>query len=34
MPSGKAISEMEFTSEPEKIDPVAARIAAIKNLNK
>ena len=34
IPTGKAISEMEFASEPEKIDPVAARIAAIKNLNK
>lgn len=34
IPTGKAISEMEFSSEPEKIDMVAARIAAIKNLNK
>ena len=34
VPTGKAISEMEFSSEPESIDPVAARIEAIKNLNK
>ena len=34
IPTGKAISEMEFASEPEKTDMVAARIAAIKNLNK
>ena len=34
VPTGKAISEMEFSSEPEVIDPLAARIEAIKNLNK
>jgi hypothetical protein len=34
VPSAKAISEMEFSSEPESIDPVALRIEAIKNLNK
>jgi hypothetical protein len=34
VPTGKAISEMEFSSDPESIDPVAARIEAIKNLNK
>jgi len=34
VPTGKAISEMEFSSEPESIDPVALRIEAIKNLNK
>ena len=34
VPSAKAISEMEFSSEPEVIDPVALRIEAIKNLNK
>ena len=34
IPTGKAISEMEFASEPEKTDALAARIAAIKNLNK
>jgi hypothetical protein len=34
VPSAKAISEMEFSSEPEVIDPTALRIEAIKNLNK
>ena len=34
VPSAKAISEMEFSSEPESIDPIALRIEAIKNLNK
>ncbi len=34
VPTGKAISEMEFKSEPEVIDPLAKRIEAIKNLNK
>jgi hypothetical protein len=34
VPTGKAISEMEFKSEPEVIDPLAARIEALKNLNK
>ena len=34
LPSGKAISEMEFNAEPEPTDIVAARIAVLKNLNK
>lgn len=34
VPSGKAISEMEFATEPESVDPIAARIEALKNLNK
>lgn len=34
LPSGKAISEMEFVAELDKTDALAARIAAIKNLNK
>ncbi len=34
IPSAKPISQIEFKSEPEVIDPVAARIEAIKNLNK
>ena len=33
-PSAKAISELEFSSEPETTDMVALRIQAIKNLNK
>lgn len=34
IPSAKAISEMEFASETDKTDALAARIAVIKNLNK
>jgi len=34
VPSAKAISELEFSSEPETTDLVALRIQAIKNLNK
>ena len=34
VPSAKAISELEFSSEPEATDMVALRIQAIKNLNK
>ena len=34
IPTGKAISEMEFGAETEAIDTVALRIEAIKNLNK
>jgi hypothetical protein len=34
IPSAKPISQIEFKSEPEVIDPLSARIEAIKNLNK
>lgn len=34
IPTGKAISEMEFKSTPEVIDPLTARIEALKNINK
>ena len=33
VPSAKAISEIEFSSEPEVIDPIALRIKALQNLN-
>lgn len=33
VPTGKAISEIEFSSEPEVIDPIALRIKALQNLN-
>lgn len=34
LPSAKAISEIQFSSEPEIIDPIALRIKALQNLNK